>query len=37
MYVGNLITALGCIDAGITCIIDNSHNLRTSKLNIFSR
>ena len=23
MYVGNLITALGCIDAGITCIIDN--------------
>lgn len=22
MYVGNLITALGCIDAGITCIID---------------
>lgn len=30
MYVGNLITALGCIDAGITCIIDNSHNSRTS-------
>ncbi|MDB5533337.1 MAG: amidohydrolase [Hyphomicrobiales bacterium] len=29
MYVGNLITALGCIDAGITCIIDNSHNSRT--------
>src|SRR5262249_24845856 len=28
MYVGNLITALGCIDAGITCIIDNSHNSR---------
>jgi len=23
IYVGNLITALGCIDAGITCIIDN--------------
>ena len=30
MYVGNLITALGCIDAGITCIIDNSHNSRSS-------
>jgi 5-methylthioadenosine/S-adenosylhomocysteine deaminase len=30
MYVGNLITALGCIDAGITCVIDNSHNSRSS-------
>jgi cytosine/adenosine deaminase-related metal-dependent hydrolase len=30
MYVGNLITALGCIDSGITCIIDNSHNSRTA-------
>jgi len=30
MYVGNLITALGCIDAGITCIVDNSHNSRSS-------
>src|SRR5262245_8119016 len=30
MYAGNLITALGCIDAGITCIIDNSHNSRSS-------
>jgi 5-methylthioadenosine/S-adenosylhomocysteine deaminase len=29
-YVGNLITALGCIDAGITCIIDNSHNSRSA-------
>jgi len=29
MYVGNLVTALGCIDAGITCIIDNSHNSRS--------
>ena len=29
MYAGNLITALGCIDAGITCIIDNSHNSRS--------
>jgi 5-methylthioadenosine/S-adenosylhomocysteine deaminase len=30
MYVGNLATALGCIDAGITCIIDNSHNSRSA-------
>jgi cytosine/adenosine deaminase-related metal-dependent hydrolase len=30
MYVGNLITALGCIDDGITCIIDNSHNSRSA-------
>jgi 5-methylthioadenosine/S-adenosylhomocysteine deaminase len=30
IYVGNLVTALGCIDAGITCIVDNSHNSRTS-------
>ena len=30
MYVGNLITALGCIDAGITCMIDNSHNSRSA-------
>jgi 5-methylthioadenosine/S-adenosylhomocysteine deaminase len=30
IYVGNLITALGCIDAGITCLIDNSHNSRSS-------
>jgi 5-methylthioadenosine/S-adenosylhomocysteine deaminase len=30
MYVGNLVTALGCIDAGVTCIIDNSHNSRSA-------
>src|SRR5207249_11156178 len=30
MYIGNLATALGCIDAGITCFIDNSHNSRSS-------
>lgn len=30
MYVSNLITALGCIDAGITCMIDNSHNSRSA-------
>lgn len=30
MYVGNLLTALGCIDAGITTVIDNSHNSRTA-------
>lgn len=29
MYVGNMITALGAIDAGITTIIDNSHDSRT--------
>ncbi|MDS7595480.1 amidohydrolase family protein [Agrobacterium tumefaciens] len=29
MYIGNLLTALGCIDAGITTIIDNSHNSRS--------
>lgn len=28
-YAANLITALGCIDGGITCIIDNSHNSRS--------
>ncbi|MFJ2988055.1 amidohydrolase family protein [Collimonas sp. NPDC087041] len=31
MYVGNLLTALGCIDAGITTIIDNSHNARSAE------
>jgi cytosine/adenosine deaminase-related metal-dependent hydrolase len=31
MYVGNLVTALSCIDAGITCIIDNSNNARSSE------
>ncbi len=30
MYAGNLITAIGCIDAGITTIIDNSHNARSA-------
>ena len=30
MYTGNFITALGCIDAGITCLIDNSHNARSA-------
>ncbi len=29
MYIGNLLTALGCIDAGITTLVDNSHNSRT--------
>ena len=27
-YVANYLTALGCIDAGITCVIDNSHCAR---------
>ncbi|MGP9685777.1 amidohydrolase family protein [Halomonas sp. AOP25-F1-15] len=30
-YIGNLLTALGCIDAGITTVIDNSHNSRTAE------
>lgn len=30
MHVGNLMTAVGCIDAGITCLIDNSHNARSA-------
>ena len=30
MYAGGMITALGCIDAGITCVIDNSHNARSA-------
>lgn len=30
IYVGNLLTALSCIDAGITCFCDNSHNSRSS-------
>lgn len=29
MYVGNLLTSLGAIDAGITTLIDNSHNSRS--------
>lgn len=29
-YVGGLLTALGCIDSGITCVIDNSHNSRSA-------
>ncbi|KHS69535.1 amidohydrolase [Pectobacterium brasiliense] len=30
IYVGNLLTVLGAIDAGITTVIDNSHNSRTA-------
>jgi cytosine/adenosine deaminase-related metal-dependent hydrolase len=30
MYVGGMLTAFGCIDAGITCVIDNSHNARSA-------
>ncbi|NTX70598.1 hypothetical protein FCH31_14365 [Lelliottia amnigena] len=30
IYVGNLLTALGAIDAGITTMIDNSHNSRSA-------
>ena len=30
IHIGNLMTSLGCLEAGITCIIDNSHNSRTA-------
>jgi 5-methylthioadenosine/S-adenosylhomocysteine deaminase len=30
MYIGNLLTALSCLDAGITCFCDNSHNSRSA-------
>jgi len=30
IYIGNLLTGLECIDTGITCICDNSHNTRTA-------
>ena len=30
-YVGNYLTAMGCIDAGVTCVIDNSHNSRSAE------
>ena len=26
IHIGNLMTSLGCLEAGITCIVDNSHN-----------
>ncbi|MEU2282975.1 amidohydrolase family protein [Streptomyces sp. NPDC013178] len=29
VYVGNLVSALGCLDAGITTVLDFSHNPRT--------
>jgi 5-methylthioadenosine/S-adenosylhomocysteine deaminase len=31
IYVGNMISALGCIDAGITTVVDNSHNSRSAE------
>src|SRR6202451_3031459 len=30
-YVGNYLTAMGCIDSGVTCVIDNSHNSRSAE------
>jgi cytosine/adenosine deaminase-related metal-dependent hydrolase len=30
IYVGNMVSALGCIDAGITTVVDDSHNSRTA-------
>jgi cytosine/adenosine deaminase-related metal-dependent hydrolase len=32
MYAANLISALGCIDSGTTCLMDWSHNSRTAAL-----
>src|SRR5260370_23957217 len=29
-YAANYLTAVGCIDSGITCVIDNSHNSRSA-------
>ena len=29
-YVGNYLTGIGCIDTGVTCVIDNSHNSRSA-------
>ena len=29
-YVGNYLTGVGCIDTGVTCVIDNSHNSRSA-------
>ena len=37
MYIGNLLSALGCIDAGITTVVDNSHNSRTGAHNMVYR
>jgi cytosine/adenosine deaminase-related metal-dependent hydrolase len=31
MQVGNLVTALQCLNAGVTCFIDNSHNSRSAE------
>jgi len=30
VYAGTLISAFGCLDAGITCVMDFSHNSRTA-------
>lgn len=32
MYAANLVTALGCIDSGTTCLMDWSHNSRSAEL-----
>jgi cytosine/adenosine deaminase-related metal-dependent hydrolase len=29
MRIGNLVTSLRCLNSGVTCFIDNSHNART--------
>lgn len=32
MYAANLVSALGCIDSGVTCLMDWSHNSRSAEL-----
>jgi cytosine/adenosine deaminase-related metal-dependent hydrolase len=32
MYAANLVSALGCIDSGVTCVMDWSHNSRSADL-----
>ncbi|MBS1895307.1 MAG: amidohydrolase family protein [Actinobacteria bacterium] len=29
MRIGNFVTSLRCLDGGVTCVVDNSHNART--------
>ena len=31
MHVANFVTALQCLNAGVTCLIDNSHNSRSAE------
>ncbi|MBS1677441.1 MAG: amidohydrolase family protein [Actinobacteria bacterium] len=31
MRIGNLVSALRCLESGVTCVIDNSHNARSAE------